>query len=233
MTPAQRIEAAAGRLAVSSTAVDILHASYSKILQQPNSEKYRKVNLANPTMKQVSERPGAMELLYATGWEYHYGHLLLNTYDRGLIEAAVAALRRVQTTNAAYQTNHEGVQREAAQARVKAEAERVDEERRRMHAAKVPAEPPEGSAGAAKICVHLGGDKLVWRRFDSTTDTLQDLLNFVRSLKGAPDGQALQLENITQLPSHPLDEKSQLGLSLHHLDLWPAGHVRVSTACAA
>ena len=180
-------------------------------------------------MKRVSESPGALELLYATGYENHYGHLLLNHYNKKLLEDSVAALHRVQATHPAYLRDHGKVTREASLARAAAEAERTDAERRRVHASKLPAEPPEGAAGAAKVCVHLNDGKQVWRRFDSTVDTLRDLLNFVKSLKGAPDSP--RLDNITQLPSLPLDVNSQLGLSLHHLDLWPAGHVRVS--CAA
>lgn len=228
MTPVQRIEAAADRLAPSSSAVDVLTTSFSKVLSDPHSERYRKVNLQNPTMKRVSEAAGAMEILHATGYEHHYGHLLLNAYDRTLLEAAVAALRKVQTSHPAYLRDNDKVTREVATARATAEAERVDDERRRLHASKLPAEPPEGAAGAAKVCVHIDG-KQVWRRFDSTVDTLRDLLNWVKSLKGAPDSP--RLTNITQSPSLPLDVNSQLGLSLHHLDLWPAGHVRVS--CAA
>lgn len=155
--------------------------------------------------------------------------MLLNVYDRPLIEAALAALRRIQNEHPSYAHDHDLVAKEAVLSQEEAEAERIEDERRRAHAAKVPKEPPEGAAGAAKICVHLGDNQVVWRRFDSTVDTLQDLLNFVKSLKGAPDSP--RLENITQLPSCAFDVKSQLGLSLHYLDLWPAGHIRVS--CAA
>jgi len=229
MTPAQRIEAAASRLAPSSLAVDILECSFAKVLANPQAERYRKVNLAHPTMKRVGEQPGALELLHATGFEHHYGHLLLNTYDKPLLEAAVTALHRIQTSGA-YLADRQLVQREAAEARTRADAEQADDERRAAAAAKVPAEPAEGTAGTAKIAIHLGGGKVVWRRFDSTVDTLRDLLNFVKSLKGAPNSP--RLENITQLPASRLDVNSQLGLCLHHLDLWPAGHVRV-TSCAA
>uniref|UniRef100_A0A7S4MQG3 UBX domain-containing protein n=1 Tax=Prymnesium polylepis TaxID=72548 RepID=A0A7S4MQG3_9EUKA len=229
MSPSQRIEAAAQRIAPHSTAVDILAVSFAKVLADPHSEKYRKVSLSNPTMKRVAEQTGAMELLHAAGWEHHYGHLLLNVYERPLLQEAVAALQRVQTTSPAYARDRAHVQQELARSRATAQQEREDTERRQLHFAKVPAEPPEGSAGAAKICIHLADNSLVWRRFDSTVDTLRDLLNFVKSLKGAPDSP--RLENVTQLPARGLDAQNQLGLSLHHLDLWPAGHVRVS--CAA
>lgn len=177
-------------------------------------------------MKSLSGRPGAMELLRATGWEYHYGHLLLNHVDIDLLEAALATLRRVQNNHPEYLRDHSLVERQTAQAHTAAAVKKVEDQCRRSSLAKVPKEPPEGAAGAAKICIHLGPNKHVWRRFDSTTDTLQDLLNFVKSLEGAPSSP--QLENITQAPHLLLDQKKHLRLSLHHLDLWPAGHIRVS-----
>lgn len=226
MSPLHRIESAVTRLAPSSTAVDILATSYTKVLANPQCERFRKVDLSNPIMRSVSQRPGAMELLHATGWEHHYGHLLLNVYNRTLLEKALSALQNVQNSHPAYFRDCALVKFEASRSRETAEREQAEDDRRRVHAQKVPVEPPEGSAGTAQVCIHLDGNKHVWRRFDSTVDTLQDLLNFVKSLKGAP--LSPRLENITQIPSLPFDLHSQLGLSLHQLDLWPAGHVRVT-----
>jgi len=227
MTPQQRLQAAAGRVAPSSTTVDILIASLSKALEHPHVEKYRKVNLAHPEMKRVSEQRGSMELLYAVGFEPHYGHLLLNTYDQSLLRSALEALHGVQSTEP-YLSDREVVKRKRSAEATRAEAERHADVRRREHAAMLPEEPAEGDDSVAKVCVHLDG-KMVWRRFDSTVDTLRDLLNWVKSLPGAPTSP--HLENVTMKPALPLDTQTQLGKTLHTLDLWPAGHVRVS--CAA
>merc|ERR1712187_945011 len=102
MSPSERIGAAASRLAPASSAVDILSASLAKDLNNPHTEKYRKVNVANPTFKRVADQPGAMELMHATGWENHYGHLLLQTFDRSLLDTAVACLRRIQRSDPDY-----------------------------------------------------------------------------------------------------------------------------------
>ena len=53
--------------------------------------------------------------------------------------------------------------------------------RRAAYARRVPDEPPEGAAGNALLCVHLGeanGGAQTWRRFQAC-DTLEDLLNYV------------------------------------------------------
>ena len=66
----------------------------------------------------------------------------------------------------------------------------------------------------------------MWRRFESC-NTLEDLLNFVRSLPRAPK-RDLVLDNITTRPPRRLDTAAQLGLTLQRLDMWPSGHVAVS-----
>ena len=68
----------------------------------------------------------------------------------------------------------------------------------------------------------------VWRRFESC-NTLEDLVNYARSLPGVPLGDSLRLTNVTMAPHVPLDIGRQLGLSLQDLDMWPTGHVRVES----
>ena len=98
--------------------------------------------------------------------------------------------------------------------------------RRAAFLAKVPDEPAAGGYDAAKICVHFGDKVKVWRRFDCDC-TLEDLLNFARSLPGVPVGAVPRLTNVTMSPEVELDTSAQLGLTLERLDLWPTAHVRV------
>ena len=54
-------------------------------------------------MQRVAAVGGAMEILHATGWEHApHGHLLLNTLEPRLIEAATAALQKVQASHPGY-----------------------------------------------------------------------------------------------------------------------------------
>ena len=101
------------------------------------------------------------------------------------------------------------------------------ETQRAGYLCRVPEEPPDGAAGNAKICFHVGATQ-TWRRFESCS-TLEDLLNFSRSLPGTPLG-AVRLVNVTMSPHVDLDLRSQLGLTLQRLDLWPAGHIRIQPA---
>jgi len=99
-----------------------------------------------------------------------------------------------------------------------------DAKRRAQYLARVPEEPAEGLAGNALICFHVG-EAQVWRRFESC-NTLEDLVNFARSLPNTPQ-RDISLSNITMAPAIPFDLDSQLGLTLQRIDLWPTGHVRV------
>jgi len=92
---------------------------------------------------------------------------------------------------------------------------------------RVPEEPPEGQAGNSLICFHVNEEQ-VWRRFESN-NTLEDLIYFARSLKGAPL-KDMAVTNITMAPAVRLDLTTQLGLTLQRLDLWPTGHLRVERA---
>ena len=77
------------------------------------------------------------------------------------------------------------------------------------------------------MCVHVGS-AATWRRFNSA-DTLEDVLNFVRSLPGTPAVRELgelRVCDVTTRPAKRFDVTTQLGLTLQTLDLWPTGHVR-------
>merc|ERR1712146_206519 len=95
---------------------------------------------------------------------------------------------------------------------------------------KVPEEPAEGEAGSCALCFHVGQNAPIWRRFESCS-TLEDVLNFARSLPTTPlprSESPLGLRNITtSKPGRELDTRQQLGLTLHTLDLWPSGHIEV------
>ena len=102
-----------------------------------------------------------------------------------------------------------------------------EEKRRNAFLRRVPPEPVEGAAGSTKLGVHLG-EKAFWRRFDHDC-TLEDVLNFVRSLPMCPlvsDANELRLADVTTRPARTFDVANQLGLTLKHLGLWPSGQLR-------
>ena len=110
--------------------------------------------------------------------------------------------------------------------------EREDAARRAVYLRRVPPEPLEGAANKTRLCVHTPAGSRVWRHFESS-DTLEDLANFARSLPGVPLGSSLRLSNVTMAPHQPLNLETQIGLTLYTLDMWPTAHVQVSDADAA
>ena len=224
-TPEERVQRAAARLAGHAAAVDILVTSLTRVLQNPADEKYRTVNIQNKHFQStVAAAPGGMEFMYAVGFEPMHGHLVLQSRDPALVWIGKSALEQLRGTSS-YGASKEAQQLQQALALSKVEYETHDEVARAAFLLRVPEEPPEGAAGSTKICVHVGQEQ-VWRRFESC-NTLEDLLNFVRSLPRAPK-RDLVLDNITTRPPRRLDTAAQLGLTLQRLDMWPSGHVAVS-----
>ena len=221
----QRVQRAAARLAGHAAAVDILVTSLTRVLQNPADEKYRTVNIQNKHFQStVAAAPGGMEFMYAVGFEPMHGHLVLQSRDPALVWIGKSALEQLRGTSS-YGASKEAQQLQQALALSKVEYETHDEVARAAFLLRVPEEPPEGAAGSTKICIHVGQEQ-VWRRFESC-NTLEDLLNFVRSLPRAPK-RDLVLDNITTRPPRRLDTAAQLGLTLQRLDMWPSGHVAVS-----
>tara|TARA_B110001452_G_scaffold118425_1_gene98236 strand:- start:1005 stop:2126 length:1122 start_codon:yes stop_codon:yes gene_type:complete len=227
LRPEEKIQQAAQRLVGRAEAVDVLITSLSRILENPREEKYRKVNISNPKFQQyVAAAPGGMEFMYAVGFEPMHGHLVNQRQDLALLWIGKSSLEALRT-NATYQSSKEDAQLRHALALSKQEFEVSTEAQRAAWLSRVPDEPPEGEAGVALICFHTG-ETQTWRRFESHC-TLEDLIHFARSLPRTPLGD-IQLTNVTMSPVVVLDEQSKLGLTLQRLDLWPAGHVRVTKA---
>merc|ERR1719482_2025085 len=95
MTPEERIRSSAGKLSRFPDAVEILHASLSKVLTDPLSERFRKVNAnAGAFRERVSSKTTAgVELLYAVGYQPLHGFLVLQTHDPRLLHVALEALQ--------------------------------------------------------------------------------------------------------------------------------------------
>lgn len=244
LSPRDRIKKCAALLAKTPDVLDLLHASLTRVLNDPNSERLRKVNVsAGPFKKHVADKSRAgLELLYAVGYEPLHGYLVLQKHDAFLLSLAIDALdaERSSTTfidakaiQVADHTRSQAAMQEAASAAT----------RRAAHLAKVPAEPKAGEVDAASsVCVisvrlvSVEGERaadahVVTRRFASD-NTLDDLINYVRSLDRIPEATELSIENVTTRPARTLDPTTQGSLSLYALDLWPRGQVQVREACA-
>lgn len=235
LTREERISKCALALAATPDALDILHLSLTKALQQPHVEKYRKVNVDHGVFKErvSSKNAAGVELLHAVGFEPMYSHLVLQKHDPALLSHALAALGGARLS-ATYVDRKAAAADEQARNHAAEQGAAADAERRAAFAAKVPSEPPEGGDGRAStavITVKVGADSAAaacTRRFNSD-DTLDDLCNYVRSLPDAPLG-AMRVENVTTRPTRLFDLGKEGACSLYALDLWPRGKVLVTAA---
>ena len=231
VTTEQRILAYAERLSGFSAAVDTLIVSLNKVLDQPNDQRYRNIDMSNRIFQSnVASAPGAIDFLKAVGYvERHRGHLLLSgNIDLERVQTGRSALESIRSS-AAYEHSREARQLKHALNVSSSEYEAEVSRRRATFAQRVPDEPVEGAMGSSLICFHVSdgnaNEQKVWRRFESC-NTLEDLLNFARSLDDAPLSN-IQLSNVTMSPEIPLDEQTMLGMTLQRLELWPTGHIRV------
>ncbi|EOD09503.1 hypothetical protein EMIHUDRAFT_432887 [Emiliania huxleyi CCMP1516] len=224
-TAEQRVQACASRLAGSARCVDALIASLERAIANPEDERCRKVSLTNKAFRErVGSVPGGVDFLYAVGFEPMHGHLVLQRRDTALLWVGKAALQAAQES-LAYRGSKEALQLREALQLSSSEYAAEEAARRQAWLQKVPDEPPEGQAGSALICVHVG-EAQHWRRFDSS-EVLEDVVNFARSLPGVPLGRPIGLSNVTLRPAVRLDLATECGLTLQRLDLWPTGHLRV------
>jgi len=240
----ERIKKCARALARTPQALDILHASLTKVLAQPHNEKLRKVNANAGAFKEkvASKSPAAVELLYAVGYEPLHGYLVLQNHQPSTLTLALAELEAARATSV-YVDGKAVLVNEQARQEALAKEEAAAASRRAVYLAKVPKEPAHDDGGrASSTCViairlktksapeALPQDqpRIAVRRFESD-NTLDDLVNFVRSLPEVPEAE-LVLENVTTRPTRLLDAARQGTESLYALDLWPRGSVQV---CAA
>ena len=206
----------------SAHAIELLSASLAKVIAQPHNERFRTVNPAHPAMKPVADARGGTELLWAVGYEPIHGHLVLQRHDPERLRAGLAALQRAKATEEIKEASQRLQQERARAAESKAQRERDDADRS-TYRAKVPEEPPEGEAGNSLLCFHVHG-KYVWRRFESC-NTVEDAINFVRSLPSVDPNARLVLKNVTTAPAVALGDFA--GYTLQRLDMWPSAQVAV------
>jgi len=238
LTREERISKACVTLAPHAEAIDILLTSLTKVKNDPTNERFRKVNVkaSGPFKEKVASVPGGVELLYSIGFEPMYGHLVLQSLDPSLLEHALACLDSARTTDAYLSTKARKLNAKAAE-EARKEREAAAAIKRAEFLAKVPPEPAENGGSVHSTCVltfTVGGERVARRKFESD-NTLEDVLNYVRSLSSVPVDAQVKLDNVTTAPFRHLDpaDKRSSTASLYALDLWPMGTVGITLVEAA
>jgi len=239
LTREERCAKACVTLSPNVDAIDILLASLTKLSKDPTNERFRKVNVnsAGPFKDKVASFPGGIELLYSVGFEPMYGHLVLQTFDASLLEHALVCLAAARKSEAYLCAKARKLSAKAV-ADERKEKEAAAALKRAGYLAKVPPEPAVENGGSVhSTCVltfTVGGERIARRKFESD-NTLEDVLNYVRSLAVLPVDAVLKLDNVTTAPFRRLDpdDKPCASASLYALDLWPMGTVGITVVEAA
>jgi len=232
LDPMARVAELAQALSCHASVVDILLASVSRVLSNPNDERVRKVSLKAKVFDRCEHVKRLMvAFLNAIGFEYVHGYLVLQTLDVKKLQAGHAHLEAAKLTDA-YRNARDEELAAKAMMRTREAALAQESETRQAYLSKAPKEPQEGAAGSTQLCFLVQSPSSKARRFVGkrrfeSWDTLGDVVNFARSLPGVPLDSSLELDNVTISPSMCLDLGEQRTHTLERLDLWPSGLILI------
>mmetsp|Transcript_23080 Transcript_23080/g.48031 ORF Transcript_23080/g.48031 Transcript_23080/m.48031 type:complete len:497 (+) Transcript_23080:95-1585(+) len=232
-TKEEQLLRCADRLRPHPFAVDTLLVALRAIRDDPDNERYRKVDKTTAGyVRTLKDRPGAEDMLLAMNFRRHGPNEL--RLDRPMVDDAllylgISALEKVRESDeykdgkrkARFVKELDQIRRGAGN---DSEAEAV---RRAAFMAKCPSEPT-GGAGAL-IQLRLGDD-VVRRRFDGD-DVLKDIVHWIGGHGSAiPDKLASRdwcLVDINRYPPAPIDTVKNAEKTLQFIGCWPSGRLEV------
>jgi len=227
------------RLAPHPLAVDTLLGAFQHIRNEPDVDKYRKIDRSSAGYQTVLEgKPGALDLLKAMNFVERGGGtmdlvLARDRADPALLYLGISALEQVRETeeylsekrHIAFVKDVKKITDGYGAAHVnKAEEEVV---KRANFISKVPSEPSGGSG--ALLQVKLGEEKLA-RRFDGD-DTLKDVVNWIGAHGSEIPDKILSREwslvDLNRYPIVPMDVEINLDRTLQFIGCWPSGKLGI------
>lgn len=233
-TKEQEIRQYASLLASQPVALDTLLQMMTQIMHNPSEPLFRRVHLTNKAFHaKVGSAPGALDLLRVVGFAPDATSATMTlspgTEDTALLWLAKSVLETQKETTDYAMAKEQLELLQVLEASKETSMEAVMK-RRELLRKRLPREPAEGQGGTAKICFHIGEER-VWRRFDAD-DTLGMVMNFVSCLDEVDPFQSWQLLNATTFPNKILEPKDAQR-TLQALELWPSGQIKVQPKFAS
>mmetsp|Transcript_6007 Transcript_6007/g.9023 ORF Transcript_6007/g.9023 Transcript_6007/m.9023 type:complete len:291 (+) Transcript_6007:1-873(+) len=235
------------RIAPHPLAVDTLLRAFMFIRQNPNEEKYRKIDRTTAGFQSALEgKPGVMDLLSAmnfirsNGDSGNYSNISNNNQryiilerarvDMALLYLGISALEEVRKSEE-YLAAKQSIQFEKELNRIKngegsdsATSEEDEILKRAEYISKLPTEP-SGGAGAL-MQISLGANHKIMRKFDGD-DILLDVIHFIGGHGSAIPEKILSREwclvDLNQYPSVVLDTELFRNKTLQFIGCWPSG----------
>ena len=236
------------RLASHPHAVDTLLRAFRMIRQNPNNDKYRKIDKSTIGFQTALEgKPGAMDLIHAINFRqrssgHHELVLDRNDVDLALLYLADSALEEIRSTEE-YKEKKEWMVFEKELERIQNGDNNVNKTntnnnnitttkeedeivQRAAYISKLPSEPTSGAGALMQIT--LGKETTIKRRFDGD-DILQDVLHFIGGHGSLIPSKILSREwclvDLNRYPIVPIDVENDKMKTLQHIGCWPSGRL--------
>lgn len=222
------------RLAPHPSAVDTLCKALITIRDNPDDEKYRKIDRnTHGYQSTLHDKPGALDFLKAMQFEEKIGtsYLVLHKslVDPALFYLGISALEQMKLSDE-YITAKANIQFHKEIKRVR-DGSIVNEQEEVLKRAsflyKCPSEPT--AIGGALIQISLG-DERIMRRFDAD-DIVQDVLNWIGAHGSAIPEKILSREwsliNLNKYPVIPIDVGSNFNKTLQSIGCWPSAKLDI------
>lgn len=228
----EQIMRCAKRLAPHPHAVDTLLRAFRFIRQNPDNEKYRKIDRSTTGYQNALEgKPGALDLIKAMHFiqRPNSTDLVLHRsqVDVALLYLGESALEEVRKTEEYISRKNMMIFEKELRQIQNGENTKEEEEilKRAAFVSKLPSEPSSGAG--ALMQVTLGNDTIM-RRFDGD-DILRDVINFIGGHGSLIPEKIVSREwclvDLNRYPIAPIDTESDMTKTLQYIGCWPSGRL--------
>jgi len=230
----QQIMRCTKRLSSHALAVDTLIIALRHIRNDPDNDKYRKINKSTAGYKRVLEdKPGVMDLLKAMNFYERHATMDIvlerSSVDHALLYMGISALEEVRETEDYLSAKRQiAFLREVKKIQDGANVSEEDEVVKRAEfISKCPAEPTGGAGALLQVKI---GEEMISRRFDGD-DIVRDIVNWIGGHGSAIPSMMLSrdwsLVDLHRYPVAEIDIELNMDRTLQYIGCWPSGKLEI------
>uniref|UniRef100_A0A7S3V3X8 UBA domain-containing protein n=1 Tax=Chaetoceros debilis TaxID=122233 RepID=A0A7S3V3X8_9STRA len=230
----QQIMRCTKRLASHALAVDTLIIALRHIRNDPDNDKYRKINKSTAGYKRVLEdKPGVMDLLKAMNFYERHATMDIvlerSSVDHALLYMGISALEEVRETEDYLSAKRQiAFLREVKKIQDGANVSEDDEVVKRAEfISKCPTEPTGGAGALLQVKI---GEEMISRRFDGD-DIVNDIVNWIGGHGSAIPSMIMSrdwsLVDLHRYPVAEIDTELNMDRTLQYIGCWPSGKLEI------
>jgi hypothetical protein len=229
----EQILRCADRMKNSPAAVDTLCKALSAVQQNPDLDKFRKVDKTTAGyQRSVAGAPGAEDLLHAMNYRAQGPDVLV--LDRAMVDPAllylgISALEQTKETDEYKQGKRSTAFAKAVRdMQMHGDSSDTEAIKRAEFMAKCPTEPPDGRGALMQVII---AEQTIRRRFDGD-DQLRDVLHWLGGHGSSIPDKILSREwslvDLNRYPVIPVDcSISHQDNTLQYIGCWPSGRLEI------